>query len=237
MKILYEDRYIVAINKPAGVLVHSDGGSDTETVVKWVRKTYPEVFEKKVGEPFKLRTGEFIDRPGIVHRLDKETSGVLLIAKTQESFLHLKKQFQEHTIQKTYHAFVHGFFKESEGHIDRPIGKSRSDFRKWSAERGARGVLREAITLYKILTQDKTAAFVEVYPKTGRTHQIRVHFKAINHPVVCDKLYAPKRPCLLGFERLALHARSITFKTLNNEDKTVMAPYPADFEKAMELRS
>jgi len=124
--------------------------------------------------------------------------------------------------------------KEEEATIDRPIGKSKSDFRKWSAQRGARGELREAVTDYKVLNKNKDFSYLEVSPKTGRTHQIRVHLKAINYSVVCDKLYAPKRECALGFGRLALHARSITFSLINGEKVTVEADLPEDFQKALD---
>ena len=138
-------------------------------------------------------------------------------------------------VEKIYHAFVYGNLKDDRGTINLPIGKSTSNFRKWSAQRGARGEKREAITYFQVLKriEDKSATFVEAKPKTGRTHQIRVHFEAIHHPVVGDKLYAKGKPELLGFERLALHAKQITFKTLNGQKMTVEAPYPEDFQKAL----
>ena len=211
-------------------MVHSDG-SKKKTLVDELLNMYPNIQE--VGEEQTLRNGDIIKRPGIVHRLDTDTSGVLLVAKTQEGFEHLKKQFQERTIQKTYHTFVYNHFNETQGVVDRPIGKSRKDFRLWSAQRGARGKMREAITEYTVLTTTKEVSFLEVLLHTGRTHQIRVHMKAINHPVVADSLYAPNHTPLLGFKRLALHARSITFKTLKGEEKEVIAPYPEDFEGAI----
>src|SRR5690606_21187208 len=133
MNILYEDDTVLAIDKPSGMMVHTDGRSDEPTVVDWVRENYPELEE--VGETQMLQSGEEIRRPGIVHRLDRETSGVLLIAKTQEMFLHLKDQFQHHAIQKEYRAFVAGVLKEDALVIDRPIGRSAGDFRKRSAQR------------------------------------------------------------------------------------------------------
>jgi len=231
MEILFEDKNIVAINKPAGMLVHDDGSGDKNTVVDWVLKKYPEI--ASVGEEVRIRTGEVVKKPGIVHRLDKETSGVLIIAKNQETFRCLKEQFQEHKIQKTYQAFVYGNIKEDQGKIDRPIGKSNKDFRKYSAQRGARGTLREALTLFKVLKRSKEVSLVEVYPQTGRTHQIRVHFKAIHHPIVADRLYAPKGQKLLGFQRVALHARAIGFRDINDREISIEAPYPADFEQAL----
>jgi 23S rRNA pseudouridine1911/1915/1917 synthase len=240
--ILYEDKDIVVINKPSGLVVHSDGKTKESTVADWVLENYPDTGD--VGESMILSSGEEIKRPGIVHRLDRETSGVLIITKNQEAFLNFKKQFQSREIKKIYKAFVHGSFKEEKGVIDRPIGKSKKDFRMWSAQRGARGLMREALTEYKVLdsfkdrsSSEEGYSFVEVYPKTGRTHQIRVHFKAINHQIVCDKLYAPKRGCSLGFERLALHAYSIEFTNLENKKVVVIAELPADFLKALPTTS
>lgn len=231
MEILYEDGEVLAVNKPAGLVVHADGKTVEPSVADWVLSMRPEM--KDIGEPWVAPDGQTIWRPGIVHRLDRDTSGVLLLCKTSESFARLKSQFQGRETSKVYHAFVYGQVKELEGVIDRPIARSRKDFRLWSAQRGARGKEREAVTNYRVIVAKPDASFVEVEPKTGRTHQIRVHFKAINHPIVCDRLYAPKREALLGFERLALHARSIAFTAVDGRRVTVEAPYPADFERAV----
>ena len=231
--ILYEDENILAVNKPAGLIVHSSEKIHESTLVDWILKKYPGI--KEVGEPGRTSTGEIIYRPGIVHRLDRETSGVMLIAKTQKGFEHLKKQFQDHLIQKIYHAFVFGQVKNDKGTIDRPIARSKKDFRMWSAQRGARGEEREAITIYEVTKKALGYSFVTVMPKTGRTHQIRVHFKAINYPLVADSLYAPGRENILGFKRLALHSYQITFTDLGGKSQTVTAPYPNDFKKALEI--
>src|SRR3989338_9542620 len=233
IKIIYEDKNILAVNKPAGLVVHSDGKTKEKTLADWILKNYPEI--EDVGEPIVLNTGEIIKRPGIVHRLDRETSGILLVAKNQKTFLFLKEQFQGRDIQKSYRAFVYGEMKDDKGVIDRPIGRSKKDFRQWSAQRGARGAMREAVTHYRIMARGGGFSFVEVIPKTGRTHQIRVHFKAVNHPIVSDSLYAPKKEKALGFERLALHAQSIEFNLMNGKKIKVVAPYQEDFEKALEI--
>lgn len=249
IEILYEDNDVLAVNKPAGLVVHGDGKTEEPTLVDWILEKYPET--KDVGEPGRNSKGEIIFRPGIVHRLDRETSGVLLIAKTQESFEFLKKQFQNHEVKKVYHAFVYGEMNpiRADGRkrpisngtgtdwhtIDRPIGRSTKDFRMWSAQRGARGEMREAVTDYKVLFKSDGYSFVEVYPKTGRTHQIRVHFKAINYPLVCDSLYAPNHQNTLGFERLALHSYQVTFTGLDGLSHTITAPYPDDFKSAIKL--
>lgn len=233
--VIYENDDYVVINKPAGLVVHGDGKTKEETLADWLLKKYPK--SEKIGEPLVLSTGEIIPRPGIVHRLDRDTSGVMIVAKTQKSFDFLKKKFQDHEMEKTYHVFVYGNVKKDEDVIDRPIGRSRKDFRKWSAQRGARGELREAITHYKVLQRYKDISFLEASPKTGRTHQIRVHFKAINHPVVADSLYAPKHKSVFGFKRLALHSRTLSFVDKRGESVSYEAPYPEDFEKAVSTLS
>ncbi|TSC69977.1 MAG: Ribosomal large subunit pseudouridine synthase D [Parcubacteria group bacterium Gr01-1014_46] len=232
-EILYEDSEVLAVDKPAGLVVHSDGKTEEKTLVDWLLSKYPEI--KDVGEPGKTSTGETVLRSGIVHRLDRETSGVMLVAKTEESFQNLKKQFQNHEIKKTYQAFVWGELKNDEGVIDRPISRSSKDFRMWTAQRGGRGIEREAITEYKVLQRKDGYSFVEVTPKTGRTHQIRVHFKAINYPLVGDALYGPDKENTLGFKRLALHSKEVTFSDTKGESHTVSASYPEDFEHAMAL--
>lgn len=258
INVLYEDDYILALDKPSGLLVHSDGRSKEKTLSDWINKNYPGLAE--VGEEQTLQNGEVIKRPGIVHRLDKDTSGVIIVAKTKESYSYLKEQFQNRKIQKIYHAVVWGKFSDDkmEGVIDKPIGRSASDFRKWSAEFGAKGELREAVTEYKVLAQknitpglrldpsyikrgkekEEGMAYLEVKPKTGRTHQIRVHLKSISHPVVCDKLYSSKERIpdnCLGFDRLALHAFSIELKLPNDTSLTIESPLPKQFEEAKNL--
>ena len=230
--------------------MHGDGKNSEKTLADLLLAEYPKL--KKVGEPFVISyKGESITipKPGIVHRLDKETSGVLLVAKSQTSYEFFKKQFQDHNIQKEYHAFVYGVPKLTEGTIEESIGRSGGDIRKWGTGRSARGELRNAITEYKVLerigmsedsdvkgsTEQGTYSHLVLYPKTGRTHQIRVHLKHINHPIVCDTIYAPNREPALGFARLALHARALTFTLPNGKEETVEAPFPKDFKSALSL--
>jgi 23S rRNA pseudouridine1911/1915/1917 synthase len=190
---------------------------------------YPEL--KGVGEEQTLPDGTRIERPGIVHRLDRETSGVMIVARTQKAFEKLKKQFQDRNVKKVYRAFVHGVLKDDRGTIDKPIGSARGGFAPRSATR-PHGTVREAQTIYRVIARGEVASYIEAFPQTGRTHQIRVHFSAISHPLICDSLYAPGRAALLGFTRLALHAFSISFKHPEGREVIFEAPLPADFARA-----
>ena len=220
-----------------GISVHSNGRNEDEfTLADWLIERYPDL--KEVGESMISQNGKEIIKPGIVHRLDKQTSGALLVAKNQEAYFFLKEQFKEHLIKKIYRVLVSGVFKQEEGFettIDLPIGRSKKDPRIRVARLKSKGKLREATTDYKILKKFEGFTYLEAYPKTGRTHQIRVHFKAISHPVVCDDLYAPNLPCLPGLTRQALHAFSLEFKLpKNNQTFKVEAPLPVDFSQALE---
>ncbi len=237
--ILYEDADYVVVNKPAGLMVHADGRNAGPFLTDWVVAKYPEA--KEVGEPIRTPEGDTIVRPGIVHRLDRETSGAIVIAKNQEAHQFLKQQFKDRDVAKKYLAFVWGELKEEFGTITRPIGRSASDFRRWSAQPGARGEIREAETYWTRLwtgqaqSEGKLEKFtlIEAEPKTGRTHQIRVHFQAVHHPVVSDELYAPGRPKALGFERTALHSTAIEFENREGKKVKIRAPLPEDFKKAL----
>ncbi|MES2315201.1 MAG: RluA family pseudouridine synthase [Patescibacteria group bacterium] len=217
IKVLYEDSNIFAIDKPSGIMVHPDERSKEKTILDLFIKKYPKV--------------------EVVHRLDKDTSGVMLLAKNKKAHEFLKHQFQERTIKKIYNAIVSGSVKHDRGIINKPIGRSPKDFRRWLAGRGARGELRDAVTDYKVLKRftDKGIKFtyLEVKPKTGRTHQIRVHMKFLNHPVACDPLYNPDSPKPTGFKRLALHAASIEFKNLAGKTIKIESPLPLEFKKIL----
>lgn len=240
--IVYEDRELMVLNKPAGVKVHNDGKGKEETASDWLVGRYPEL--KNVGDSVIVREGKNVLRQGIVHRLDKETSGVLLIAKTQQTLRFFKRQFKERKVEKTYHCFAHGVLEPPEGSIDLAIGRSHKDFRKRSTLYKARGVKREAITEYRTIERGGGFSFVEVRPKTGRTHQIRVHLKSLGCSVVCDPLYSPKSEikkiknngcCPLNFERLALHASSLSFTSPSGTSMVVEADLPPDFNEALKL--
>jgi 23S rRNA pseudouridine1911/1915/1917 synthase len=145
IEILFENEDLLIVSKPAGLRTHGDGKSNVPTVVDWILRERPLI--SGVGENMEV-DGKMIERPGIVHRLDEETSGCLVIAKTQEAFEYLKQQFKDRTVSKEYHAFVWGHFKESKGVVDEPIGRSSGDFRRWQAGRGVRrsGSSRTSLT-------------------------------------------------------------------------------------------
>lgn len=209
--ILYEDADLIVLDKPSGMIVHPDNVHDYPALTHWLEKKYPAHF--------------------LVHRLDRETSGVLMVAKTEAAHEFLKAQFQDREILKVYRAFVYGVINDERGIIERPIGNARGGRGPRSATR-PHGTTRDATTMYKVLERGQEVTYVEVRPKTGRTHQIRVHFAAIQRPVLCDQLYAPSRPALLGFNRLALHAFSLTFVLPSGTEKTFVAPLPPDFVAA-----
>ncbi len=237
--ILHKDKNILAINKPAGLSVHGDGKSDGITLADLLVEEYPEL--KDVGDEPELR-------PGIVHRLDRETTGVMLIARNQLTFEFLKEQFKNHKIKKIYYAYTYGWIKNDHGTINMPIGRSSNNIRMWTAGKGKRGTIRQALTDYEVLkrlpeekfnnketrgngsTEEGTFTFVKLMPKTGRTHQLRVHLKYINHPIVSDSLYAAGRLPALGFLRTALHAASIAFTLPSGKNLTIEAPFPEDFK-------
>jgi 23S rRNA pseudouridine1911/1915/1917 synthase len=233
--ILFEDAEILVIDKPAGMAAHPDGRTRAETVSEWFVRRAPEA--RGVGEPLVLQDGTRIGRPGIVHRLDRETSGVMVLAKTQEAHAFLKRQFHGRTAEKEYRAFVYGTMAEQYGSVDRPIGRSARDPRRRSAEPGARGTLRDAKTEWERISQNERFAYLRLMPKTGRTHQLRVHLKAISRPIVGDTLYAPSALLAgenLGFDRLALHAHTLTLEMRNGERRTFTAPLPPKFVRAAE---
>ncbi|MCK5588866.1 MAG: RluA family pseudouridine synthase [Candidatus Pacebacteria bacterium] len=239
IEIVYEDENILAINKPTGLLVHSDGKSKEKTLTDWILKKYPKI--KEIGEPIELQNNEKIYRPGIVHRLDKDTSGIILIAKNQESFEDLKSQFKNREIQKNYRAFVYGDVKYDKKIIDTPIGRSKTNFKRWATTREIRGQERESVTEYETIIKTPEFSYLNVFPKTGRTHQIRVHMKYDNHPILADHLYAGKNfdrenpEKNLNFEIQALHAHKIKFKKLNGKEIELKTNLPKEFLKAEEI--
>ena len=239
-EVIYEDETVVAINKPYGMLVHEDWTSGTEgTVVEWFLNKVPNAFG--VGEDTEKPDGTKLERSGIVHRLDRETSGVMILAKTAEAHAFLKAQFHDRLAKKEYRAFVYGRIHDKWGTINRPIGRKAGDFKKRSAERGAKGTLREAITHFERIGvgeyKDESFSYLKLMPQTGRTHQLRVHLRAIDRPIVCDELYADykiKSSNNLELNRLALHSHLLDITLPNGQRQRFIAPLPSDFELAAE---
>jgi len=238
-KIIFEDDNLLVVHKPAGLLVHSDNTDITNTLVEWYLNYYPA--GRGVGEPRIGKDGQEIERSGIVHRLDRDTSGIILIAKTQLAFDALKSQFKDRLVQKEYRALVYGKMKDKWGTINRVIGRSVKDWKLRSAERGAKGRLREAVTEWQCLESgtymDEDYSYLTLKPKTGRMHQLRVHLKSISRPIVGDNLYAKPQQLAssnLGLTRLALHSFSIKFLNLGNEEVYFEDPLPSDFEAAVQ---
>lgn len=239
LSIIFENTELLVINKPAGLLVHADGRSDGPTVVEWFEAAYPS--SVGVGESQLGQDGSELARSGIVHRLDRETSGVMILAKTADTFSHLKAQFHERLAHKEYRAFVYGAMHEKWGAIDRQIGRSASDFRLRSAQKGARGTLRDAVTDWERIVsgtfEGEQFSYLKLTPKTGRTHQLRVHLKAIDRPIIGDTLYAPsftERSNNLLIDRLALHAHSLELVLPDGTTERFIAPVPPAFEAAAE---
>jgi len=211
LKVLYEDENFLAVNKPAGVLVHAVNAKrksqsakrEKETIVDWLLKNRPDA--RDVGDDSRLR-------PGIVHRLDRDTSGVLLIAKTQKYFEYLKSLFQNHEVKKTYLALVRGRVRLETGRIDKPIGLKSGSVKHTVSHVKAK-MIKNAVTNYRVKKYIKAGSeeqtFLEVTPETGRTHQIRVHLASIGHPVVGDKLYGGKST--KSGEPFYLHAYAVEF--------------------------
>ncbi len=227
-KTLYEDEHVLVIDKKAGFMVHPDERSDEKTIADWVRDN----FAISVGEE---------GREGIVHRLDRNTTGVLIIAKDNVAYRTLKKQFRDHVARKVYRAIVEGNLKNDTGMISLPIARARSDFRKRTVvdmfSMDQRGEERDAITRYKVLARSKTKegkafSYVEVYPLTGRTHQIRAHFRGIRHPIIGDDLYGSKEGSKLT-DRSMLHAYSLTIKIPEKGEQTFISPLPKDMKETL----
>ncbi len=219
LSIVYEDQDLLVVNKPAGLVVHPSHGHPTGTLVNAVLAHCPDL----------LGVGGEV-RPGIVHRLDKDTSGLLLVAKNDLAFRHLQRQFKDREVHKVYLALVEGLLPLPRGIIDAPVGRDPRDRKRMAVT--ARGG-REARTQYRVLEYFEQHSLVEAEPVTGRTHQIRVHLASLGHPVVGDSLYGFRRQrWLIG--RHFLHAARISF-TLPSSGQSVhfSAPLPPELDAVL----
>ena len=231
--ILFENTHVVIIDKPIGIIVHPDERQDEYTVSEWMKETYGVI---GVGDE---------GREGIVHRIDRNTSGVLVLAKDQIAYTLIKRQFKDHTVRKVYRAIVEGHIRHDTGMISLPIARAKSDFRKRTVvaaySEDARGEEREAITRYKVLARStaengRNYSYVEVYPLTGRTHQIRAHFRGIRHAIIGDDLYGSEKG-KHDAPRSMLHALSITLSLPEEKEgsskQTVSSPIPKDMKETL----
>lgn len=234
LKIIFEDKNILIIDKPAGLLVHARDEkllNQEPTVAQWLLKNHPAI--KEVGD-------NTILRPGIVHRLDKETSGVMAVAKTNAAFENLKEQFKKRGVKKEYLAWVYGKLPTDYGIINFPIGRSEEGgrmaarpFNKETLETDIHQEdqeSKEAITEYEVLESHPHRSLLKVFPKTGRTHQIRAHFFALNHPLIGDPLYKSKSYKEILVPRLLLHAHKLTLTDLDGAEKTFESKIPKEFK-------
>ena len=221
LDILFEDEHLAAVNKPPGMVVHPAPGQWHGTVVNALLAHWG------------WDTDEPSIRPGIVHRLDKDTSGVLLVAKHRVALENLAAQFKTRQVHKTYLAVVVGRWAQRAGVIALPLGRHPIDRKKMSIH--ARKS-RPAVSRYEVVDSGQNVSLVRLFPETGRTHQLRVHLAALNHPIIGDRLYGSRRmehavPRMFrDFPRQALHAEAIQFAHPENQAAvTIRAPYPDDF--------
>lgn len=216
--VLYEDDDVVVVDKPPGLVVHPGAGHKESTLVHGLLARYPEMAE--VGQP---------ERPGLVHRLDRGTSGLLVVARTPEAHTELVAQLSDHSVERVYTALVWGHPRHASGMVDAPVGRSRRDpLRMTVAEDG-----REARTRYRVdesFDEPGAAAVVTCWLETGRTHQIRVHMASIGHPVVGDDKYGGDRRGVSS-HRPVLHARRLSFvHPGTGEQVTFDSPFPEDLQ-------
>ena len=203
--VLFENKNILVINKPSGLVVHPFDFSEEETLLDFLLAHIPESFS--ISNEMKLQDGRTLNLGGIVHKLDRDTSGVMVLAKNQKTFDELKKQFREHTTQKTYEALVCGLVEEDDFTINAPLGRNKKEYKQQVNPSNPRGELRDAVTDVKVITKNNNTTLVELSPKTGRTHQLRAHMSYIGHPIVGDKAYGSVQ----GSTRIMLHAHKLSF--------------------------
>ena len=232
LEILFEDPSLLVLNKPAGIVVHPAPGHWTGTLVNALLHHL-----KDGANGGSLSSIGGRERPGLVHRLDKGTSGVMAIAKTDEAHRGLSKQFKEHTIRRIYMAVVAGSVKGSKGRVELAIGRDVKNRQKISARTSSP---REAITEFQVLERfGKTATFVEVHPQSGRTHQIRVHLASIGHPLLGDETYGGRQVCEVGIRQIPrpmLHAQLLGFThPLTGETLQYSVPPPSDMEEVLRM--
>ena len=217
VEILYEDNDIIVVNKPKGMVVHPANGNPDGTLVNAIMSICKESLSGIGGEI----------RPGIVHRLDKDTSGALIVAKNDKAHINMSEQIKNHKVEKIYIALVKGIVKENEATINMPIGRSTKDRKKMAVNKNG----KEAITHFKVLERFDKYTLLEVKIETGRTHQIRVHLTEIGYPIVGDTVYSNGKN-EWNVQGQCLHARSLKFNhPITGKEMFIQAPLPEYFEK------
>lgn len=220
LDIIYEDSDIIVINKQKGLVVHPANGNPDGTLVNAIMNICKDSLSGIGGEI----------RPGIVHRLDKDTSGLIIIAKNDKAHIHLSEQIKNHQVKKTYMALVRGVVKENEATINMPIERSKKDRKKMAVSKTG----KSAITHFKVIKRYEKYTLLEIQIETGRTHQIRVHMSYIGYSIVGDAVYSNgKNP--FGVTGQMLHAQKLTFKhPITNEELNLEAPLPKYFKEILE---
>lgn len=221
LDVVYEDADVLVVNKPKGLVVHPAAGHEDGTLVN--------ALLHHCGESLSGINGE--KRPGIVHRIDMDTSGLLIVAKNDFAHRSLSDQLKDHTLRRTYECIVRGGFREDSGTVNAPIGRDPRDRKRMAVtERNS----RPAVTHWTVLARYGQYTHLQCRLETGRTHQIRVHMAYINHPIAGDPLYGVRKP-ELGLTSQCLHARALTFRhPRTGEEITVTCPLPEEFERALE---
>lgn len=224
LDIVYEDEHLVVVNKPQGMVVHPAPGNYSGTLVNALLYHCRDTLSGING---KLR-------PGIVHRIDKDTSGLLVVAKSDEAHVPLTEMFKEHNFERKYHAILYGCPKEDEGTVALAIGRSKKDRKKMAFYPPDTPNTKNAVTHFRVLERFRGYTYVELSLETGRTHQIRVHMLSLSCPVLADPVYAPGRKTF-GLKGQCLHAKSIAFKhPISGEDLSFDSPLPDYFTQTLE---
>ena len=221
LDVIYEDNDIIVINKAKGMVVHPGNGNLNGTLVNAIMNICRDSLSGIGGEI----------RPGIVHRIDKDTTGLLIIAKNDKAHINISEQIKNHEVTKTYIALVRGVIKNNEGTIDMPIARSTNDRTKMAVSKNG----KNAVTHFKVLKRFNEYTLLEINIETGRTHQIRVHMSQIGYPVVGDYIYSNgKNP--FGVEGQMLHSKKLEFMhPITNKKMILEAPLPEEFERILEI--
>lgn len=246
LSIIFEDSDLLVVNKPAGVIVNNSDTTSHQTtlqdmIVSYLHIPHHKLIEQRKEGEWESPESAFHNRAGIVHRLDKETSGILLVAKTLSAFIELQRQFKERIVEKSYIALAHGKILPEEGEISVPVGRLTFNRKRFGVVAGG----RESVTHYSVLqcyqnpATKEILSLVELYPKTGRTHQIRVHLQYTGHPIFGDELYAGRKVSKQDrkvLPRVFLHAASISFiHPTSGKNLHFQAPLPEELGNTLNI--